>query len=146
MNRSDLEGVMTVYLEAMNSHDPLALARLYAPHCRIDSPLFGSLHGRAAVEESYRQWFQIFPDIEFKALSTTIDPPTGAMLTHNTGTQQGDLLGLPPTHKKIEFRTMQVIAVEESDGESLIATERRIYDFTGVLVQLGVLRAKPAKP
>ena len=146
MNRSDLERVMTVYLEAMNSHDPAALARLYAPHCRIDSPLFGSLRGRAAVEESYRQWFQIFPDIEFKAQSTIVDPPTGAMLTHNIGTHQGDLMGLPPTHKKIEFRTMRVVGVEEANGVALIATERRIYDLTGVLVQLGVLRAKPAKP
>jgi hypothetical protein len=37
---------------------------------------------------------------------------------------------------------MRVITV--ADG--LIASERRIYDFTGLLVQLGVLRAKPAKP
>jgi hypothetical protein len=31
------------------------------------------------------------------------------------------------------------------EGE-LIAHETRIYDFTGLLVQVGVLRAKPAKP
>jgi hypothetical protein len=32
------------------------------------------------------------------------------------------------------------------DEQGLVAHERRIYDFTGLLVQLGVLRAKPAKP
>lgn len=32
---------------------------------------------------------------------------------------------------------------EMKDG--LIAQERRYYDFTGLLMQLGVLRGKPAK-
>jgi steroid delta-isomerase-like uncharacterized protein len=142
MVRADLERVMTSYLEAMNGHDPVALARLYSVHCDIESPLFASLHGRAAVEESYRQWFRIFPDVVFNPEATIIDPPTGAMLTRNTATHEGDLLGLPPTGRKVEFRTIRVITLE--DG--LIASERRIYDFTGLLVQLGVLRAKPAKP
>jgi hypothetical protein len=30
--------------------------------------------------------------------------------------------------------------------DGLIAHERRIYDFTGLLIQLGILRGKPAKP
>ncbi len=133
---------MTVYLDAMNGHDPVALANLYATNCEVESPLFASLHGRVAVEDSYRQWFRIFPDVVFKPESTIIDPPTGAMLTRNTATHEGDLLGLPPTKRKIEFRTMRVITLDNG----LIASERRIYDFTGLLVQLGVLRAKPAKP
>jgi hypothetical protein len=32
------------------------------------------------------------------------------------------------------------------NDDGLIEHERRIYDFTGLLVQIGVLRAKPAKP
>ena len=142
MSRSDLERVTTLYLESMNNHDPEALAALYAPDCVVESPLFASLHGRAAVEESYRQWFRIFPDVEFRAESVVIDPPAAAVLTRNSATHDGELLGVPPTRKKIEFRTMRVVTV--ADG--LIASERRIYDFTGLLVQLGVLRAKPAKP
>jgi len=35
-----------------------------------------------------------------------------------------------------------VIVCTVKDG--LIAHERRIYDFTGMLVQIGVLKAKPA--
>jgi hypothetical protein len=33
---------------------------------------------------------------------------------------------------------------EMQDG--LIAYERRYYDFTGLLIQLGILRGKPARP
>ena len=31
-------------------------------------------------------------------------------------------------------------------SEGLIAHERRYYDFTGMLIQLGVLKAKPVEP
>jgi hypothetical protein len=30
--------------------------------------------------------------------------------------------------------------------DELIAYERRFYDFTGLLIQLGILRGKPARP
>ena len=143
MERFDLERLSERYLVAMNRHDPRALASLYSVDCRVESPLFATVQGRAAVEASYRQWFAIFPDIEFAAESTVIDPPALAVTTLNTGTHEGELLGLPPTHKRIEFRTVRLLTV---NGDGLIANERRIYDFTGLLVQLGVLRARPAKP
>lgn len=142
MDRLDLERLCERFLSAMNRHDPRSLASLYAVDCRVDSPLFTSVHGRSAIETSFRQWFAIFPDVEFKPESTVIDPPTMAVTTLNTATHEGELLGIGPTHKRIEFRVVRLVTV---NGEGLIATERRIYDFTGVLVQLGVLRAKPAK-
>ena len=33
---------------------------------------------------------------------------------------------------------------QQIDDQGLIKQERRIYDFTGVLIKVGVLRAKPA--
>jgi steroid delta-isomerase-like uncharacterized protein len=142
VDRVDLERLSERFLTSMNRHDPRALASLYAVDCRVDSPMFAAVHGRAAVEASFRQWFTIFPDVEFKAESTVIDPPTMVVTTLNTATHEGELFGLGPTHKRIEFRVVRLVTVNE-DG--LIASERRIYDFTGLLVQLGVLRAKPAK-
>jgi hypothetical protein len=50
---------------------------------------------------------------------------------------------MPGTNRHIEFRMARLL---EMNDHGLIARERRIYDFTGLLVQLGVLRAKPAKP
>jgi steroid delta-isomerase-like uncharacterized protein len=143
MERRDLERISERYLSAMNQHNARSLASLYAVDCQVESPLFSSLRGRAAVEASYQQWFAIFPDIEFKPESTVIDPPTLAVTTLNTATHEGELFGLAATHKRIEFRSVRVVSMGD-DG--LIAKERRVYDFTGLLVQLGVLRARPAKP
>lgn len=142
MTRSDLQAITEQFVAAWNRHDAAALADLYAADATVESPLFATLRGRAAVEESYRQMFQIFPDTELKLESLLIDPPGLAMMTRNVATQEGELFGLPPTHKKIDPAITFFVTFE--DG--LIVYERRIYDFTGLLVQLGVLRAKPAKP
>jgi predicted ester cyclase len=52
----------------------------------------------------------------------------------------GGLFGLAPTGKT--FR-LPVVLMYELRGRQIVR-ERRIYDFTGLLVQVGVLKAKPA--
>jgi len=58
-----------------------------------------------------------------------------------SATHVNEFFGLPGTNRRIDFRGARLLHLE---GD-LIARERRVYDFTGILVQVGVLRAKPAK-
>ena len=142
MTRAEFQAITNRFIDAMNGHDPKALTALYAVDATIESPMFATLRGRAAIEDSFRSWFKIFPDVVFTIEDLLIDPPGVSVTTRNTATQQGELFGLPPTGRHVEFVTTRIVTFE--DG--LIASERRIYDFTGLLVQLGVLRARPAKP
>jgi hypothetical protein len=57
-----------------------------------------------------------------------------------SGTDDGGFMGMPPTRKPFQLRLISMCEVR--DGE--IVYERRIYDFTGLLLQIGVLRVKPA--
>jgi steroid delta-isomerase-like uncharacterized protein len=142
MSQTDLQRVTERFIAATNAHDASAIAALYAPDCIVESPFFSSLEGRAVVEESFDQWFAIFPDCQVTLESMIAEPPRVAVATVMTATHEGELFGLPASHKKVEFRIVRLVEIE--DG--LIAKERRVYDFTGLLVQLGVIRAKPAKP
>ena len=54
--------------------------------------------------------------------------------------ESGEFYGLAATNKHIVLPLARLF--EFTDG--LIGHERRFYDFTGLLVQVGVLRAKPA--
>ena len=63
-----------------------------------------------------------------------------AFVIHATHT--GTFMGLPGTGRRVEVEG--VCFFEMSEG--LIAHERRYYDFTGMLIQLGVLKAKPVEP
>jgi hypothetical protein len=65
--------------------------------------------------------------------------PTGGVLEGREDIER-DFFGLAATGRKVQVAFAFVY--EFRDG--LIAHERRILDFTGVLVQVGVLKTKPA--
>jgi len=136
----DLRAIGERLVDCQNRRDPAALAQLYAVRGTAESPMYGLLTGRAAIEEAYRAFFASFPDAKMELTSIIVEPPNVALFSTFTATHVNDFLGLPGTNRRIDFRSARLIEVE---GD-LILHERRIYDFTGVLVQVGVLRAKPA--
>jgi steroid delta-isomerase-like uncharacterized protein len=99
----------------------------------------GTLKGRKAVEEVARALFGAFLDLKVRTESLVIDGNHVAWVLSREGTDIGGYMGLPASGKS--FRVPAVFLFELKDRQ--IARERRIYDFTGVLMQLGVLKAKP---
>ena len=66
-----------------------------------------------------------------------------AVFSDVVATHMDEFFGMPATNKRLDMRLARSLRFNDA---GLIAHERRIYDFTGVLLQIGVLRAKPAKP
>jgi hypothetical protein len=56
-----------------------------------------------------------------------------------SGTNSGGFMGMAPTGKRFSFAAVLICTMR--DG--LIAHEQRIYDFTGFLLEIGVLKARP---
>jgi steroid delta-isomerase-like uncharacterized protein len=142
LTRADLQAVSDRYLEAFERRDPIALAALHTPNGIVESPMFATLRGRKAIEDAQRAFFASFPDAATSVEATVVDPPHIAMFLTMNATHVNEFFGLPGTGRHIEFRLSRLLRME---GD-LIAHETRIYDFTGLLVQVGVLKAKPAKP
>jgi len=143
VTRADLRAVIERYMETWHRRDPAAIARCHQENGVVESPMYATLRGRKAIEDASRAFFTSFPDATFTIESMVIDPPRVAMFTTVNATHMNDFFGLPGTNRPLMFRNSRLF---EIDDQGLIAHERRIYDFTGVLVQIGVLRAKPAKP
>ena len=143
LTRAELELVAQKNVDAYQRHDIAALIAFHAPDAIVESPMYGTRRGRAELEESYRAFFKSFPDVTFSTEAILIDPPQITIFTKFGGTHMDDFFGLPGTHKHFEMRAVFWVKV---DDHGLITHERRIYDFTGLLLQVGVLRAKPAKP
>jgi steroid delta-isomerase-like uncharacterized protein len=141
--RAELQGIAERYMEMWKDRDPVGIAEHYAPDGVAESPMYATLRGRKAIEDAARAFFTSFPDFKVDVEATIIDPPFIAIFTTVTATHMNEFFGLPGTGRHIEFRMSRLMKMND-DG--LIADERRIYDFTGVLVRVGVLRAKPAKP
>jgi steroid delta-isomerase-like uncharacterized protein len=143
MTRDELQATAVRYVEAWTRRDPQTIARYHAENGVAESPMYATLRGRKAIEDASRAFFTSFPDATLEVDAVIIDPPHIAIFTTVNATHRNDFFGLPGTNRHIEFRNARLMKMT-ADG--LIGHERRIYDFTGLLLQLGVLRAKPAKP
>ena len=121
------------------ARDAEALAGCHTPDGVIISPIFRTVTGSAAIRQSYRSLFQIFPDWDYRAedlliCGNRVAEPFTAKATH-----VGEFMGFPGSGRRFEIQGVRLF--ELRDG--LIARERRYYDFTGLLIQLGVLKSKP---
>ena len=139
MGRDEILGLLDRRDGAWNAHDARGVAATHAADGVVISPTGGVLEGRSEIERVYRVWFTAFPDIVTRREDVVIDGNQVAVLSRFTGTHAGEFFGLAPSGRRVEVDVALLITV--SDG--LIAKERRVYDFTGLLVQVGVLKAKP---
>jgi steroid delta-isomerase-like uncharacterized protein len=140
MVRDDITALLARRAEAWRRHDASALAADHSPDGVVISPTGGVLEGREEIERIYRLWFSAFPDYNLLTDDLLIDGNRAVILGTITGTHTGDFFGMAATGRKVQVAIAFVYTLK--DG--LIAHERRILDFTGVLVQVGVLKAKPA--
>jgi steroid delta-isomerase-like uncharacterized protein len=140
MTRKEISEFFATRDAAWQRHDIAVLAMDHAADGEVESPLWGKVKGRSAIQNIYVQWFSSFPDAEYTSEHLLIDRNKAVQFIKMAGTQKGDFCGLPPSGKRFEMRCSFLFFL--ADGK--IAREIRIYDFTGILVQLGVLRAKPA--
>ena len=106
----------------------------------IDSPTVGLHQGPDAARQAYDVIFHAFADNTRRTEALVIEGDRVAQVMTIEGTNLGGLMGLPPSGK--HFRVPAVFLYDLRGDQ--IVRERRIYDFTGMLVQIGVLKARPA--
>ena len=139
MERDQLERIFERRRLALEARDVTTLMKDYAEDCIVESPVAGVHTGKKTIEETMRAVFSSL-DAHIRQQSVLIDGDRAAVATVMEGKDVGEFLGLPPTGKS--FRVPLVFLYELRDGK--ITHERRIYDFTGLLLQIGLLKAKPA--
>jgi len=140
MNRAEIIALFERREADWQRHDADALALDHSTGGIVVSPTGGVLEGRHDIKHIYDVWFRAFPDLTFTTEDLIVDDQRVALLGRASGTHLGEFFGMTATSRKIELACVFIYRLE--DG--LIAHERRILDFTGLLVQVGVLRAKPA--
>lgn len=140
LTREETQALFERRQDAFENLDADALSRDYAEDCVVESPAAGTLRGAAAVDRARRAWFEAFPDLKYNTDRLVIDGNTVVQIATLEGTDIGGFMGLEPSGKS--FRVPAVFVYEFQDRK--IIRESRIYDFTGVLVQIGLLKAKPA--
>ncbi|HEY7447382.1 MAG TPA: ester cyclase [Vicinamibacterales bacterium] len=137
--REDLVAFFARRQEAFDNLDASRLAADYADDCVVDSPTGGTHSGRVAAEKVLKAVFDAFLDLKVRSERLIVDGNQVAQILSIEGTDLGGFLGLPPTGKIFQ---LPAVFLYELNGLTIVR-ERRIYDFTGMLVQIGALKAKP---
>lgn len=139
MNREEIVDVLNLMQRGWDSRDPVILASVHSDDGVVHSPIFGTVHGRAGIEQSYRNLLAAFADLTYEPLDPIIDGARAAQVFTFKATHAGEMFGVAATHRR--FKLHGVLVFEFRDGK--ITVERRFYDFAGFLMQIGAIKAKP---
>jgi serine phosphatase RsbU (regulator of sigma subunit) len=133
MKTNQIRAMFTRRLEAMVRKDARASAADFADDCVLESLFAGTVTGRAAVEEVFRAWFAAFPDTTAKEEDEPVIFADRAVhFVTLRGTDTGGFLGQAPTGRPFSL----LIVVLCTYRNQQIVHERRLYDFSGLLLQL----------
>jgi steroid delta-isomerase-like uncharacterized protein len=140
MTRDQIVDLFDRRMNAFNDHDVESFADVYAEDAVVESPLGGTHQGRAAIAAVIAAFLGALSDATSSQDALIIDGDDVVQVVTMSGTDAGGFMGMAPSGRPAQLPIVAVCRV--ADGH--ITHERRIYDFTGMLVQIGVLKAKPA--
>lgn len=143
MTNDEIRSLLDEFALAWGRSDATALGACYTDDCVVISPIFRTMKGRAQVEKSYGEIFNAFDPqiVRVEDLIIGSEVPARAVVIWNVhNVHIGEIFGMPASGKRIEQTIAYILTLR--DGR--IAKEVRLYDFTSLLMQVGVLRAKPA--
>ena len=140
MTRDETQKFFGRRIDAWRRRDVDVLMGAHTEDCVLESPLAGKVLGRAAIENFYRAFVTSFPDFTIENPELVVDGDRVVQTVTFAGTNTGGFMGMAPTGKRFSFDAVLICTMR--DGQ--IAHEKRIYDFTGFLLEIGVLKAKPS--
>jgi steroid delta-isomerase-like uncharacterized protein len=126
------------WTEAVNRHDPDAVASLYAPNAVSRDPAYARpLEGADAIRTDMSNFLRAFPDLRVEVNTTIETDSSYAVEATFTGTHEGplptDAGEVPPSGREIEMRAAGFYRL---DGQGRILEESRYYDLNALLSQL----------
>lgn len=92
--------------------------------------------GRAEIRDAMARSFQAFPDWHLEVLDLFCTDNRMCVQCRLTGTNDGELLGMPPTHRRIE---VELCMIFRTGPDGLVEEEVAYWDNATVLGQLGLL-------
>lgn len=140
MTSTDIVALLVRRETAFRQRDPRRMSEVYAEDAVLVSPIFGNLTGRAAIEASHVKLFTVFSEMVIETDPPIVQGDRALQTFNGRATHTSELFGIPPSGRTFDLRG--IFGFTFRNG--LIAHERRLYDFTGLLLQLGVLKTRSA--
>ena len=141
MTREEILRVLDEQDAAFNRHDAAGVVAMYSDDVVLsDQAAPQPIQGRQAAQEYVQGYITAFPDMTWQRVGAAVDGSIGIEQWRASGTHEGDLPGLPATHRRMAIDGCTVLHFGD-DG--LVHREENYWDEAAMLRQLGVL-AEPA--
>lgn len=120
------------------SHNTPKLVSIFADDFTYeDTTVHAVLHKKEELRTFADGWFKAFPDLSFTFKNAVVSPDRVAVQWEVTGTQNGDMPGMPASHKVMN--SVGVTVLDCADGK--VKQVADYYDMSNVMRQLGFLPA-----
>ena len=138
MGNIDIAQVLKRETEAWNAHDADGVAACYAEDAVLsDVGLPEPLRGREAIRDSVAGYLAAFSDFHAEDIGEPIVSGNRAAQEWKvTGTNDGELMGIPPTGKSA---TTYGCGTAEFGDDGLIVRAGNYWNAAALMQQLGVL-------
>jgi steroid delta-isomerase-like uncharacterized protein len=133
--REQLEGYVHTLYEHWNSGNMDAFYEMIDEHV-VDHNAGEHETGRAGVRTALDTLRAAFPDSEYKVLRVVADPEKRMTAAHlqMSGTQTGDLFGVPPSGKYASWKEIRFSVWSE---EGRVVDHWAVLDNMNMFIQLG---------
>ena len=133
--RDTREAIVREHMESENRHEFDVTMGTFK-HPRYEIIPTGEIHdGAEAVDRYFKETRAAFPDQRNELIAMHHADDAVLVEFWLRGTHEGELRGIPATHKPFECRCL---AIFEFEGEGLVC-ERVYFDTATILGQLGLL-------
>jgi steroid delta-isomerase-like uncharacterized protein len=139
MSAKEIKALERHVLEEHNKGKAAAMAVMDEVYA-IDFVYHGSTesedtHGLKNLKQSMSEYFNAIPDLHYTLDDMVVEGDKVAVRCTVTGTHKGELMGIPPTNKKVK---VQAFAIDRVVGGKIVE-EWGIFDTQGLMQQLGVV-------
>ena len=133
-NKATIRDVIT---RAWNGQDFDAMDAVYAPDYLHHDPALPpeAQRGLDNYKQGVRMFYTAFPDLRGEIEELIGEGDKVVVRLRWRGTQQGELMGIPPSGKRVDFGMIEIYRF----AEGKIAEGWANFDTLGMLQQLGVV-------
>ena len=121
--------------EIFNRGNLEVIDELFAEDFVEDDPLPGVSGDREGFKELVRQAREAFPDLRTQVHDQIVAGDKVVERWTTSGTHEGEFLGIPPTHRRVEFSGMDISRLENGR----LVEHWTQLDVLGLLQQLGAI-------
>jgi len=125
MDDKDLDGLLGMIDDSLVEHQSMP----------------GVPPGKEGAKAIFGMMFSAIPDGKNEILDTVVSGDTIAIRSRSTGTQTGELFGMPATGKPFSVESIDIVRMNDAG----LATEHwGVMDAMGMMLQTGLVEPPPA--